>query len=42
MLEEAEIDFETVITNRAGQARETVETMDLGKLVSPILCHFLF
>merc|ERR1740128_282523 len=31
MLEEAEIDFETVITNRAGQARETVETMDLEK-----------
>ena len=30
MLEEAEIDFETVITKRAGQAKETVETMDLG------------
>ena len=30
MLEEAEIDFETVITKRAGQAREMVETMDLG------------
>ena len=30
MLEHAEIDFETVITKRAGQAREMMETCDLG------------
>ena len=36
MLEEAEIDFKTVITTRAGQAKETVETMDLG-----IICVFV-
>ena len=41
MLEEAEIDFETVITNRAGQARETVETMDLGNNVGLILLTML-